>query len=136
VCEFCNESGSPRTACSQDWENDNGPDGSACDTEFYALDGLCDCGCGVRDPDCPKDEGCTDKGCHAAGCEVCHAGTQTVPCLTWRCDAELNGSGDECDCGCGAPDPDCGSGGCVEPGCGEAACETCHDPDGREVACP
>ena len=135
VCEYCNE-GSTRSICGGTWESDNGPDGSACDTEFYALDGLCDCGCGAKDPDCGKGKGCTDKGCHAPGCEVCHAGSQTVPCLTWRCEASANGSGDGCDCGCGAPDPDCGNGGCVEPGCGETACDVCHDPDGRAVECP
>jgi hypothetical protein len=133
VCEYCN-TGATRTMCDGDWES--AAVGSPCDTEFYAIDGLCDCGCGAKDPDCPKGKGCTDKGCNASGCEVCHDGNLTVPCRTWTCDDGANGSGDGCDCGCGAPDPDCVTGGCIEPGCGQTACETCHDPAGRVVACP
>jgi hypothetical protein len=120
----------------------------ACDdwfcAEANATDPYCDCGCGVLDRDCNTDEGCTERGCIAPGCDVCHSGSQTVACRTWTCDEAARGSGDGCDCGCGAPDPDCGPwpqpAGCLERGCSVSPddpvqCDTCHDSFGREVAC-
>lgn len=144
TCQYCND-GSTREACPGAWENDNANAGSACATEYYGLDGLCDCGCGAPDLDCAAGEGCTERGCVADGCEVCHNGSLNGVCYAWTCAASARGTGDGCDCGCGAPDPDCGGwpipGGCLEPGCSvpptdATQCDTCHDPYGREVACP
>jgi hypothetical protein len=144
TCQFCNYGGT-RGACGGAWETDNGAAGSACPVSLYGLDGLCDCGCGAADPDCAKGKGCTERGCVADGCDVCHEGSLSIVCHAWTCAEATRGSGDGCDCGCGAPDPDCGGwpgpGGCLEPGCSVAAtdavqCDTCHDPFGREVPCP
>jgi len=132
TCQYCNEDGL-RTGCGGDWASDLVE--SACSVATFDLDGLCDCGCGVSDPDCPKDEGCTEKGCSAPGCEVCHDGYLLTRCLTWFCDEDRFGDGD-CDCGCGAPDPDCESAGCTQVGCADSACEVCHDPLGRVSPCP
>jgi hypothetical protein len=136
TCEFCNDGGN-RTACGGEWETDTGGTSSACLTTFYDLDGLCDCGCGAHDPDCEKDQDCTDKGCVAPDCDVCHDGSLLAVCYGWTCDADLFGKDGKCDCGCGALDPDCeNGGGCHDPGCDDDACEVCHDPFGRVLPCP
>ena len=117
-------------ACGGDWSS------ATCRFKFYGIDGLCDCGAGAPDPDCGKNQGCSEPGCLAEGCEVCHANNLLAVCFEWTCDPKSFGKDDGCDCGCGAPDPDCEAGqGCVEPGC-KAECDTCHDPYGRAVACP
>jgi hypothetical protein len=136
ACEYCNDSGGARTTCGGQWTSGNGGASSQCSLSDYGLDGLCDCGCGAHDPDCATGTDCTDKGCLASGCDVCHNGTSLAVCLNYRCDASTYGTGDGCDCGCGAPDPDCTSGGCKEPGCKDAACKVCHDPFGRALPCP
>ena len=134
TCQQCNEDGS-RMACGGEWTSDLFE--SACAVSSFDLDGLCDCGCGVADPDCGDDGGCTEKGCSAPKCDVCHDGYLLTQCLRWYCDEDRFGSDDGCDCGCGAPDPDCeDGGGCTQVGCMEDACETCHDPFGRESPCP
>jgi hypothetical protein len=103
-------------------------------------DGVCDCGCGNYDPDC-KQSACTDAGCYASGCEVCHdqrgrAIACQPPAADWACDAAQRGDG-VCDCGCGQDDPDCPKdGACTQPGCSASACEQCHDTFGRLVPCP
>jgi len=51
------------------------------------------------------------------------------------CDPAFLGAGDGCECGCGVADPDCGQGGCAEPGCQARACEFCYDARGRAIAC-
>ncbi|HKU36869.1 MAG TPA: hypothetical protein VJR89_01945 [Polyangiales bacterium] len=134
ACEYCNTSGQARAACTgQTWR-----DTPTCPISIYGRDGLCDCGCGAKDPDC-GDQGCTGAFCAAQGCEVCHgSGENLTACLTWHCSAEAYADGSRCDCGCGAPDPDCSMLGCIEPGCWDEACSTdgCHDPFGRTVACP
>jgi hypothetical protein len=130
ACDFCND-GATREACGGDFDATN----VSCTLEYYGIDGLCDCGCGALDPDCGPDEGCTENGCNAPGCEVCHGNNALAACREWTCDEGAFGSGDGCDCGCGARDPDCANAGCVEPGCDQAACITCHDPFGRAVEC-
>jgi hypothetical protein len=132
TCQYCNEDAA-RTACGGDWASDLVE--SACAVATFDLDGLCDCGCGVADPDCGDDEGCTEKGCSAPGCAVCHNGYLLSQCQDWYCDEDRFGDGD-CDCGCGAPDPDCEEAGCTTVGCEDDACEVCHDPLGRVSPCP
>jgi hypothetical protein len=54
----------------------------------------------------------------------------------WACEPQYYGAGDGCDCGCRGLDPDCGGGGCAEPGCTDAACDFCTDVNGQQIACP
>jgi len=63
-------------------------------------DGVCDCGCAIRDPDCGY-EGCFAPGCNRPACERCHDedGAQ-VQCGA----AGAAGSGNECEPGAG-PNP-------------------------------
>jgi hypothetical protein len=133
ACDFCTDENGTRSVCAASWSHG----GSTCNLEYYGIDGLCDCGCGMHDPDC-GDGGCTEAGCSGPACEVCHDDTSMAVCDSWHCDAALFGAGGSaaCDCGCGALDPDCGSGGCKDPGCGDAACDVCYDPYNREVPCP
>jgi hypothetical protein len=133
TCDFCNDASHNRTTCGGEWTSDNG---GMCNAQYYGLDGLCDCGCGVHDPDCGKGTDCTDRGCNAQGCVVCHDGSSLDVCYQWTCDPKSFGTGDGCDCGCGARDPDCKTGGCQEPGCSDDACKVCHDPLGRALPCP
>jgi hypothetical protein len=53
----------------------------------------------------------------------------------WVCGPLTFGDGAACDCGCGVVDPDCGVLGCAEANCTRAACNLCHDAQGREVSC-
>ena len=107
-----------------------------CDRAYFA-DGVCDCGCRERDPDCGGAQVCLEPGCSAVGCERCHGGGGgVVACGDWSCGFEGQGGGDGCNCGCGAPDPDCGAGeGCAMPGCRAAACTTCRSAQGSPVSC-
>ncbi len=99
-------------------------------------DGVCDCGCGEADPDCPSGGGCAEVGCTQEQCEVCHdAFGRVVPCPgLWTCGAASFGDGRRCDCGCGRADPDCGGEGCADAGCDAAACDVRHDESGRALA--
>jgi hypothetical protein len=133
ACKYSND-GAARTPHTSLW--DDGVGGGGCSLYQYGVDGLCDCGCGVHDPDCEVDQDCTTKGCFAPGCDACHDGTQLGVCYVNRCDATAMTDA-ECDCGCSAPDPACGFGlGCTQPGCKDAACTVCHDPFGRPIPCP
>lgn len=133
ACDYCTDPGGTRGSCGENWS----AAGTTCDLRFYGTDSLCDCGCGLPDPAC-GDSGCTEPGCNAPGCDACHAPTTLAVCDPWRCDAErfAEGGSGHCDCGCGAIDPDCGSGGCKDPGCQDAACDVCHDSHDRIVKCP
>lgn len=145
TCEYCTNTTGNRAQC-------DGPQWASsgtCGRSLYGLDGKCDCGCEAIDPDCGKDEGCAAPFCAGTGCEVCHgSGSRLATCYTWTCPKESYGDG-KCDCGCGAPDPDCKGVGCTEPGCRgdklvtdagviDDVCrpDGCHDPFGRNVACP
>lgn len=100
------------------------PSGWICDSERY-LDGICHCGCGVRDGDC--------DGVEAYYCEVCLGCADGLcnridPTDSSRCDFALPEGwtcardvyNDEvCDCGCGEPDPDC-------PSLNKSACDFCN----------
>jgi hypothetical protein len=135
VCDHCNDASGTRTECGGTWTT---AVPSTCNKSFYGLDGLCDCGCGSIDPDCPTNKGCSDVGCVAESCDICHAtvGGGMRACTPWTCDASHYAADDGCDCGCGLEDPDCAGDGCETPGCRNNSCETCHDPYGRVVPCP
>ncbi len=59
----------------------------------------------------------------------------TEPTDEWLCDPNYYGSNDGCDCGCGVTDPDCGSGGCTEPGCYAEDCQYCWWDDNNYAPC-
>ncbi len=124
-CEFCDTPGS----CSEGQGGCPGAidpiDNSTCDLTlwtcdnalFDAGDGICNCGCGLIDPDC--------EGSTIDACTVCsNAGSCTMgnECLGyvrafnngqcgmypgWTCEEFFYDADDGCDCGCGLPDPDC-----------------------------
>ncbi|MDD9970757.1 MAG: hypothetical protein OXR73_31260 [Myxococcales bacterium] len=100
-------------------------------------DGVCDCGCGLPDPDCDAS-GCKVPGCDAPACERCVDGAgrpaRCGPADDLRCDEEVFDDG-ACDCGCGQPDPDCGTGACTDAGCFGGGCDVCHGADGEEDVC-
>ena len=124
-----------------------------CDLSHYGTGDGCDCGCGVRDPDCAASDGCTDPGCQSDKCDYCHLGMSTDPhsdddyqicdppgdATGWTCgtvndDAWKNA---ECDCGCGRPDPYCRlrqRQSCTASGCKTPTCEYCNQGTTR-AAC-
>ncbi len=140
-CEFCNDTGS----CSEDTPECPGsidPDDNAiCDAEafwvcdpalFDAGDGICNCGCGVVDPDCDswslRDcDTCTDAGSCVKDAVSCRGeinpvnNSRCTPFSGWTCDPSYYGNLDGCDCGCGIRDPDCNG----QP---LSACEYCDSP--------
>jgi hypothetical protein len=104
-----------------------------CPTAFYGSGDGCDCGCGVRDPDCPNKnvgacEFCGDTGSCAGFGSECPDDIQAddnAVCdiaLAWKCDMSFYGENGQCDCGCGLPDPDCDGDQRV------SACDTCDAP--------
>ncbi|MDW8361209.1 MAG: serine protease [Myxococcales bacterium] len=84
------------------------PSGWTCPAGWYDAREGCDCGCGVRDPDCDvpgqRVYGCTEgQSCDASGrCTDAPAGGGV-----WLCSPEYYGTSDGCDCECGTRDPDC-----------------------------
>lgn len=125
-----------------------------CAATHYGTGDGCDCGCGVRDPDCASSDGCTDPGCQQDKCEYCHTGTALDPrsdndyticdppgdAKGWTCggvdDAAWKNA--ECDCGCGRPDPFCRleqRASCTAPGCKTPTCEFCNGDNGSRTAC-
>eukprot|EP00727_Mastigamoeba_balamuthi_P003642 m51a1_g13275 putative serine-threonine protein (402) ;mRNA; r:513-2219 len=116
-CAFQDEG----TFCVETW---------TCDKAAYADGAVCDCNCGMQDPDC--DDPQRNTTCHDNF--QCIAGKCAVP-HDWSCDALWYADGKGCDCKCGAYDPDCDDdtaevmncragqvcnylGKCVFPGCG------------------
>ncbi len=105
----------------------------ACDSDRMN-DGVCDCGCGLPDPDC-GDLGCPEPGCYADACELCEGASGPLECARGNCpaDFELDGA---CDCGCRERDPDClASEACLEPGCSAPGCARCFDDEGALSVC-
>ena len=109
----------------------------ACAASSYG-DGMCDCGCGVVDVDCPDATAASCQVCDASSCSPLNCkGVNAAdnahcptPPYTWQCSPRLYGDGARCDCGCGAVDPDCAS-------LGVAACDRCDDPGSCSAqACP
>lgn len=87
-----------------------------CDPYTYG-DGLCHCGCGSKDVDCPDSsvdscDSCLAGSCSSSSCaaiDPAHNEFCTVPPPNWTCQARLYHDGSQCDCGCGVFDPDCES---------------------------
>jgi len=108
-----------------------------CSPGLYG-DGVCNCGCGVVDIDCPDATAASCQLCDQSSCAPfqCaavdpndNAHCTGLPVL-WQCSPRLYGDGHRCDCGCGAFDPDCAS-------LGPDACDTCNDPGSCSAqACP
>jgi hypothetical protein len=107
-----------------------------CDASVFG-DGVCDCGCRERDPDCTGGLACLEPGCSEDGCERCHDDDGAAQiCSDWICGFEGQGTGDGCNCGCGAADPDCHDGeGCSAPGCRAPACVSCRSAQGSPASC-
>ena len=124
-----------------------------CPSTAYA-NGVCDCGCGLPDPDCVDgnasscatcDQGCSGLGCAQAPIHATDNSRCDIP-VAWTCSPAWYGDGSVdtnledygCHCGCGALDPDCADilgascdwcattdgGGCLDPVTG-----TCGDID-------
>ncbi len=94
-------------------------------------DGRCDCGCGLRDPDCADGDLATCDECDGPGsCSGApcpgrikaedNRHCEPVP-LGWHCPWPSYADESSCDCGCGVPDPDCGE-------VTSASCDTCKLP--------
>jgi hypothetical protein len=137
----CNDMGCAEPGCYADGcELCEGSEGAiacergACPAE---VDGVCNCGCRERDPECVAGEACVEPGCSASGCGQCFDEEgELVVCADWICDFEKQGGGDGCNCGCGAMDADCALGeGCEGAGCMAAGCETCRDESGIAMSC-
>lgn len=127
-----------------------GPDPASwwdCPLEAWG-DGQCDCGCGLRDVDCPDGDVASCEACNAAGsCNgaPCPGRIDAAdnrfcqpPPLGWNCSWPSYADEGSCDCGCGIPDPDCAGStpkdcdSCKLPGsCASArkdGCSTAIDP--------
>jgi hypothetical protein len=93
------------------------PDAWTCDPSTFADSSVCDCRCGVVDPDC-ADPALPTPACFPG--QVCGRGAECegIP-SAWVCDASQydGGAGSGCHCLCGAPDPDCELGGEIVIGC-------------------
>jgi hypothetical protein len=142
-CENCLAVGScakglcPSTILAGDNAHCGVPPLWTCDASSWG-DGVCDCGCGVVDVDCPDASATSCQACDVSGCSSINCGTIkpddnahcSVPPFTWQCSARLYADGSRCDCGCGAFDPDCAS-------MGLDACDRCDDPGSCSApACP
>ena len=75
-----------------------------CRLQTYGDGRLCDCLCGLADPDC-DDRTLPIVSCVPAA--TCDAGECVLPEGLWICAEDRLGDGQYCDCGCGIPDPDC-----------------------------
>lgn len=145
-CTVCHDKTGRTVQCARDLADNKWK----CDPKHYAADDGCQCGCGVRDPDCdaqwPIGPGCETQGCRVdvgdAGPEQCERCTDLslaadeligctpeAPAPQWTCKPQHYGTGDGCDCGCGIHDPDCGEAenGCTASGCkDDGLCDYCH----------
>ncbi|MCO4762116.1 MAG: Ig-like domain-containing protein [Myxococcales bacterium] len=93
-----------------------------CPINAYGGDGVCDCGCGAKDPDCAHS-GYAIKGCSPG--QLCDAGKCVAgPPSGWTCELSVYKDGQTCDCNCGAPDPDCADGKLPVPVCKTGVCST------------
>ena len=106
------------------------PDRWYCQKSLYA-DGYCDCGCGVRDPDCADDlkETCKrcsiyDGSCAPYDCSTIlptnNALCTDSPPPEWTCPLDYYDDG-RCDCGCGIKDVDCAT-------AKRTSCQVCNAP--------
>eukprot|EP00727_Mastigamoeba_balamuthi_P011836 m51a1_g7275 putative adp-ribosylation factor-like protein 6 (1228) ;mRNA; r:241279-255575 len=73
-----------------------------CDASQYNDGMVCNCGCGLPDPDC--DNTSLDTTC--PGNSLC-VNDKCLSPREWKCEPRWYNYKDECDCGCGTYDPDC-----------------------------
>lgn len=119
-CVGCNNEGCPGTIDAEDNRICTGvPYSWTCDDRYYGDGQLCNCGCGVRDPDCESGELDACDACDFEGSCSVHACPgrispyensycqQPPPPPEWTCDSYRYGDGYYCDCGCGIVDVDC-----------------------------
>jgi hypothetical protein len=115
------------------------PAGWTCAPAYHGSGDGCDCGCGVRDPDCASAaagvcEHCEDRGACSSNYGCAHIlGSDNARCdftapAGWNCPSEYYGRADGCDCGCGLRDPDCADD-------TSARCETCALPGSCANTC-
>jgi hypothetical protein len=108
------------------------PAGWTCDGSDLN-DGVCTCGCGIVDPECPAP-----LTYHACGFDACPYGKGIDPmaptsCISnapqdsWSCGSTSFFDGATCDCGCGSLDPDCPANATVED------CAVTHCSYGSEL---
>jgi hypothetical protein len=102
------------------------PAGWTCLNALYEDGAICECGCGIRDPDCDDETRDSCDVCRALGsCSITECPGTIVAddnskCAlppNWACDAFKYGDG-SCDCGCNALDVDC-------PDASPASCDAC-----------
>ncbi len=133
-CDVCNGAGSCNlAACPGHIDPDDParclppPEGWTCAASAYGDGEACDCGCGIRDDDCPNGDvqscdSCFGNGSCANGpCPSSLARNDNSRCEIpprWTCDATAYGDG-SCNCGCGVVDIDC-------PDASVASCEVCE----------
>ena len=135
-CDTCNLQGScsPGECPGRISEDDPGdctpaPDGWKCPDYAYLDSRLCDCGCGVLDPDCEDEtkgscEICNLQGsCAATKCEDSSVNEDdNAKCDIpegWTC-PDIRYMDGVCTCGCGVLDADCSS-------ASSDACESCYE---------
>ena len=134
-CAACNTFGScNRGACPGKIDPDDitqcvpPPRAWTCPADAYEDQMICNCGCGVVDPDCASDDPNECEVCNATGsCSdaICPGSIDLEDNTTcdlpegWTCAAYTYGNG-VCDCGCGVIDRDCNS-------LKRDACDTCSN---------
>eukprot|EP01114_Cavostelium_apophysatum_P021585 TRINITY_DN7578_c0_g2_i1.p1 TRINITY_DN7578_c0_g2~~TRINITY_DN7578_c0_g2_i1.p1 ORF type:complete len:735 (-),score=109.60 TRINITY_DN7578_c0_g2_i1:129-2333(-) len=99
--EYCYTDG---TCLHPDWN---------CDPAAYGKNEICECNCGVSDPDCFENgTASSNPVANCGGDEICVDGVcydpqsgGTIP--GWTCDPASFNANDGCNCNCGARDPDC-----------------------------
>eukprot|EP01129_Flabellula_baltica_P014044 TRINITY_DN6650_c0_g1_i1.p1 TRINITY_DN6650_c0_g1~~TRINITY_DN6650_c0_g1_i1.p1 ORF type:complete len:920 (+),score=147.08 TRINITY_DN6650_c0_g1_i1:2-2761(+) len=116
-----------------------GESGWNCSVDAY-MDGVCDCNCGIPDPDCDNNPIGSVEACNGEDPTNCAMKCINGSCVTrdlanWTCDSCYYEMQDGCDCGCGLEDPDCSDStayihGCDNFTCGVACVQgECTKPD-------
>ena len=154
-CDVCNAEGScNRGACPGNIDPDDSthctppPDGWTCTPAAYNDGSVCDCACGIRDPDCKNakvsscDSCVTVGSCANGACPSDVASADNSQCeipVRWVCEARLYGDG-RCDCGCGTLDIDCPDATYVAceacRGCSDGSCDTIDQQDNSVCTAP
>jgi hypothetical protein len=120
------------------------PAGWTCSAESYADSHTCDCGCGIQDPDCPRNtpDVCIHCGCGIRCPDSVDAADPThcaPPPPTWTCPTAAYGDS-QCDCGCGALDVDCETNATNQcelcDGCARGHCQLIDPSDNTQCLFP
>eukprot|EP00727_Mastigamoeba_balamuthi_P007036 m51a1_g2953 hypothetical protein (949) ;mRNA; r:644651-649202 len=102
-----------------------------CNNVRYRDGIVCNCGCGIQDPDCDTLVPTPTSTTCSANLYRCIRGKCAVP-KTWTCPSYNFGTRDGCHCGCGAYDLDCDYPGQVLYGCNSSSLACSYD--GRCIA--